>query len=113
MKFVFISMMVLASQAHASTTLNCNGMGSDKGESVKLEILNKSEVKVDGDIAKIDRSYNPRKNSDFLRFEYDSCDEGTCEVLVQSKLIDGEDRGMIKTQQRGEAFMTISYFCHP
>src|SRR6185437_15458771 len=101
------------SQAHASPVLTCNGMGSDKGEPVKLEILNKSEVTVDGDIAKIDRSYIPRQNSDFIRFEFASCDEGTCEVLVQNKLIDGEDRGMIKVQQRGEAFMTISYFCHP
>jgi hypothetical protein len=114
MKYLTVLALILSSPAFAATaTYTCNGMGSAKGGSVKLEILNKSEVKVDGDLAKIDRNYKPRGNTGFERFEYVQSDEGVSEVLVQSKLVDGEDKGLIKIQNRGEGFGTDSYFCHP
>ena len=114
MKYALIALVALSSQAHAaSVTYTCAGMGNAKGNTVTLEILNKSEVKVDGDIARIDRTFKPRGNVDFLRFEYDQSVEGVSEVLVQQQLVDGEDKGMIKIQNRGESFDTDSYYCHP
>ena len=38
-------------------------------------------------------------------------DEGTSEVLVQEKLLNGAPKGMIKIQNRGEGFGGGNYYC--
>lgn len=102
-----------AISANAAERLTCNGMGDAKGDSVTLTLSGENAVEVDQSVAVLDRSYNPRLNLGFLRYEYQQSDEGTTEVLVQEQLIQGVGRGMIKVQERGEGFGTASYFCHP
>ncbi len=117
MKKLILTAIFLASlslQAKAESTLNCNGMGDVKGQSVTLTIVSNTLVKVDGtNTAVLDEQYNPRLNQGFLRFDYDSSEEGDQEVLVQEQLLEGSSKGLIKVQWRGEGFETSSYYCHP
>lgn len=99
-------------QAKAATVYTCNGMGTDKGQTVTLTIVNSKHVKIDEDLADLDKNFQGRLNKDFSRFEYQQSEEGVSEVLVQSRLLEGEDKGMIKVQIRGEGFGSTSYYCH-
>jgi|GEM_PF-4431609 len=99
-------------QAEART-YTCNGLGTAKGSTVTLDVVSGNSVKVDSDLAILDPSFSPRGNVGLARFEYQFSDEGTTEALVAEVLLQGGDRGLLKIQNRGEGFMTESYYCHP
>ena len=114
-----ITTLLVAQAAFARTPVahkySCMSTDSETGGDTVQLIVNlngdDSQIQIDGDIAKLDLSFSPRLNKNFLRYEYVRSSEGTSEALVQWGLLDGAPNGALKLQNRGEGFFSATYDC--
>ncbi len=124
MKNLFLAITFLAvTSVSFAHQYKCKGVeGDNKGEFRQITVKARSlVVKFDNDATwdlwkgRLDESYKPRPaNKDYVRFDgafTTSGAEYTPWYLVQKGLVDGESKGYMKEQARGEGYFATKFFC--
>ena len=124
MNKLFLTLAIVSGLANAHN-YTCKGVeGDDKGSIRELRVTARTlTVKQDSEYGgatwkgRLDSSYKPQgPNKNFVRFQgkYSSGGTGgeyTPWYLVHNDLVDGESKGYLKEQARGEGYFATKFYC--